>query len=174
MEGPPINLDQESKKLELDGPILDLDHIAIAVTDLDATIRWYTAALGFRLVERRETRGERTAMNSAVLQAGAATVVLIQGTTPDSQVSKFIAKFGAGVQHVAFGVRDLKEAMRVALRIGAVADTEIIEGEGIRQIFLRRDAESGVRVELIERRGGNFSDDTVERLFRTFEAKDLY
>jgi 4-hydroxyphenylpyruvate dioxygenase-like putative hemolysin len=154
--------------------ITGIDHIAVAVIDLPEAIDWYTTKLGFHLVEERETRGERTSMLSAVVTAGTAVVVLIQGTTPESQVSRFIEHFGAGVQHVAFGVSDMDQAVDRLITAGAALDTPLIEDVGIRQAFLRRDPGSGVRVELIERTGGTFSDDTVRQLFRAFEADDLY
>lgn len=151
-----------------------IDHVAVAVENLDEAVKWYTEGLGFQCVERRLTRGEHTAMISAVLVQSDVVVVLIQGTDSQSQVSKFIQKFGAGVQHIAFRVGDLSEAISGIRDVGGAADTEIIEGDGIRQVFLRRDPSSGVRVELIERNGGDFSDESVERLFRAFEARDLY
>ena len=55
----------------------------------------------------------------------------------------------------------------------AAADIDVIEENGIRQVFLRRDPGSGVRIELIERRGGTFNDRSVENLFRAFETKNL-
>jgi methylmalonyl-CoA epimerase len=154
--------------------ITGIDHIAVAVPDLAEAIDWYTNKLGFHLVEERETRGEHTSMLSAVVTAGTAAVVLIQGTSPKSQVSRFIEKFGAGVQHVAFGVRDMDEAMGRVQSCGGATDTPLIVDTGIRQAFLRRDPGSGVRVELIERTGGNFSDETVQKLFLAFEKNDLY
>lgn len=153
---------------------MDIDHIAIAVENLESSIRWYTEGLGFAFIEQRTTTGERTGMRSAVLVNGTATVVLIQGTSPESQVSRFIQHFGPGVQHVAFAVADLDATVRKIRQCGGNADTSLIEGKGIRQVFLRRDPGSGVRVELIERRGGSFSDETVSELFRQFEARDLY
>lgn len=152
-------------------PCLAIDHVAVAVDDLEAGIDWYTANLGFEVVERRHTQGAHTAMVSAVLKAGSVILVLVQGTEPDSQVSRFIARHGPGVQHLALEVADLDAA--VSQFKSAAADIDIIEEEGIRQVFLRRDAGSGVRIELIERRGGTFNDRSVENLFRAFEAKDL-
>lgn len=154
--------------------VIRIDHIAIAVLDLDAAVDWYTGRLGFRLIERRETHGERTSMISAVLMAGSAVIVLVQGTSAESQVSRFIEHFGPGVQHVALGVKDMDEAMARVIGAGGGADTPMIVNEGLRQSFLRRDSGSGVRIELIESRGGHFSDESVERLFRAFEAQDLY
>ena len=150
-----------------------IDHIAVAVTNLDEAIHWYTLALGFKLIEERTTEGAHTAMRSAVLSAGQAIIVLIQGLSPQSQVSRFIERYGPGVQHVALEVTNIEQAIKRVNTSGGDCDTTLIEGEGIRQTFLRRDEGSGVRVELVERRGGTFSDTTVSRLFREFEAKDL-
>jgi methylmalonyl-CoA epimerase len=154
--------------------VSSLDHVAIAVTNLDEAVSWYRDNLGFKELERRVTHGEKTAMVSAVMILGSATVVLVQGTTPESQVSKFIDHFGAGVQHVAISVDDLDGAIDQLRRGGGAPDIAIVEGEGIRQVFLRRDPGSGVRIELIERRGGTFNERSVETMFRAFEEKNLY
>jgi 4-hydroxyphenylpyruvate dioxygenase-like putative hemolysin len=112
-------------------------------------------------------------MYSAILKAGSAVVVLIQGTTPDSQVSKFISHFGPGVQHIAFEVTDLDRALETVRDTGGKVDAQT-QDSGIRQVFLRRDPGSGVRVELIERRGGHFTDVSVRQLFLAFEQQDLW
>ena len=78
-----------------------IDHIAIAVPDLEKSIDFFTTMLGFELYERRKTEGEQTAMISAVLKAGPLTFVLLQGTSPKSQVSRFIEHFGPGVNQPA-------------------------------------------------------------------------
>jgi methylmalonyl-CoA epimerase len=154
--------------------VLEIDHIAIAVDDIEEAKQWYSEALGFQLLEERETTGSSTSMLSAVMKAGNAIIVLIQGTSPRSQVSQFIDRFGPGVQHIGLRVSDLEKGASRVKRSGGAADTAPIEGEGIRQVFLRRDRGSGVRVELIERNGGNFTDETVNQLFREFERRGLY
>jgi 4-hydroxyphenylpyruvate dioxygenase-like putative hemolysin len=159
---------------ELRSSILCIDHVAIAVEDLSAAMDWYCRGLGFRMVEQRTTRGERTGMISAVVEMGGVVVVLVQGIEPESQVSRFVDAFGPGVQHLAFRVADLDHALRQVTAAGGGLDTSIIGNDGIKQVFLRRDAGSGVRIELIERSGGDFSDESVERLFRAFEVNDLY
>ena len=151
-----------------------IDHVAVAVENLDEGIRWYRDCLGYSEVDRRRTEGDRTSMLSAVMVSGKSVVVLIQGTSPESQVSRFIKEFGPGVQHLAFSLPDLDEALKQVKSGGGDQEVEIIEGEGIRQVFLRRDPASGVRVELIERKGGTFNDKSVQRLFREFESKGLY
>jgi len=112
-------------------------------------------------------------MLSAVMRAGRAIIVLLQGTSPQSQVSRFIDHFGPGVQHIALEVSDLDLALAKVREVGGEVDARTLD-EGIRQVFLRRDPGSGVRVELIERRGGTFTDTSVRQLFLAFERQDLF
>ncbi|MBI5005777.1 MAG: VOC family protein [Nitrosomonadales bacterium] len=159
---------------QLGDMVLGIDHVAIAVADIDAAIAHYSTALGFTLLECSRVSGDHSGMVYAVLKSGSATVVLVQGTSPESQVSKFIAAFGTGMHHIAFAVSDLEAALDKVHQAGGKADTPVISDDGIRQAFLQRDTASGVRIELIERSGAPFSEKNVEGLFRALEAKDLY
>ena len=151
-----------------------LDHLAIAVPDLEEGIRWYCDNLGFSLLDRRTTYGDQTSMSSAVVKLGSAIIVLIQGHEPESQVSRFLTEFGPGVQHIALCVPNIEAAMAHFPGGTMSAATPIIEGDGIRQIFLERTEGSGVRVELVERNGGTFNDDSVRELFHHFERRNLF
>jgi len=159
---------------DIEDCVLGLDHVALAVIDLEQSVEWYKRVLGFKVLEERTTQGAHTAMRSVVMSSGKAVVVLLQGTTPQSQICRFIESFGAGVHHVALTVRSLDEVMARVSAANVVADTPMLTDEGLRQVFLQRDSQSGVRVELIERSGVTFSDTSVEELFRSFEAKELY
>jgi methylmalonyl-CoA epimerase len=154
--------------------ITTIDHVAIAVRNLEESIKFYTEVVGFELKERRRTEGRHTAMISAVLKAGEITVVLLEGTTPESQVSRFVEHFGPGVQHVAFGVQNLPAMAEELKAAGMEFDTTIIEGGGLRQIFSRRDEGSGMMFEFIERLGGDFSDQSVQNLFEQLEKKNHF
>ena len=151
-----------------------IDHVAIAVHDLEESIAFYTNVLGLELKERRRTEGKHTAMVSAVLKAGPITIVLLQGTSPDSQVSKFVEHYGAGVQHVAIGVEDLPQMAEELKASGLEFDTNVIQSPGLRQIFSARDQGSGMMFEFIERMGGDFSDQSVQQLFEQLEKKDAF
>jgi methylmalonyl-CoA/ethylmalonyl-CoA epimerase len=151
-----------------------IDHVAIAVHDLEASIEFYSKVMGFQLHERRKTEGKNTAMISAVLKAGPVTVVLLQGTSQESQVSKFVEHFGAGVQHIAVGVENLPEMAEELKAAGMEFDTTVISSPGLRQIFSRRDEGSGMMFEFIERMGGDFTDQSVQQLFEQLEKKDAY
>ncbi|HSK81368.1 MAG TPA: VOC family protein [Thermoanaerobaculia bacterium] len=151
-----------------------IDHVAIAVHDLEESIAFYTNVLGLELKERRRTEGKHTAMVSAVLKAGSISIVLLQGTSPDSQVSKFVEHYGAGVQHVAIGVEDLPQMAEELKAAGLEFDTSVIQSPGLRQIFSTRDKGSGMMFEFIERMGGDFSDQSVQQLFEQLEKKDAF
>lgn len=153
---------------------LGIDHIAIAVHDLETSIRFFTQVLGFEIKERRRTEGISTAMTSSVLIAGPLTFVLLQGTTPESQVSRFVEHYGAGVQHIAIAVSDLPELVSELTTAGMNFDTTIIESPGLRQIFSKRDPGSGTMLEIIERRGGDLSDAGVQQLFDQLEAQESF
>jgi len=154
--------------------VLGVDHIAIAVENLDQAVSWYCDNLGFELQDRRITRANDVSMSSAVLRSMGATIVLVQGHEPECSINRFIDKFGSGVQHIAFQVSDLHKALK-SFPVGSKPeDTDVIEGDGIRQVFLKRTSGSAVRVELIERRGGDFSDESVLELFTSFEERGLY
>jgi methylmalonyl-CoA epimerase len=151
-----------------------VDHIAVAVQDLEKSIEFYRTVLGFQLHERRRTEGKTTAMVSAVMKAGPITVVLLQGTSPDSQVSKYVEHYGPGVQHIAVAVDNLPEMAEELKGAGLEFDTNVISSPGLRQIFTARDPGSGMMYEFIERMGGDFSDESVKSLFEQLEKKDAF
>lgn len=154
--------------------LTSIDHVAIAVRDLEESIKFYTEVLGFELTERRRTEGKQTAMVSAVLKAGPVTVVLLQGTTAESQVSRFVEHFGPGVQHLALGVQNLPEVTAELEAAGMEFDTTVISSPGLRQRFSQRDPGSGMMFEFIERMGGDFSDQSVQQLFEQLEKKNAF
>ncbi len=156
---------------------LGIDHIAIAVPDLDAAIAWYTDKLGFVVTERRVTEGTASGMISAVLKTGHLTFVLLQGTSPQSQICRYIAAFGPGVQHVAIRVNGVESSVETLQQRGVAFGTSIIRGNGLTQAFIERDPTSGLMLELIDRppeAGTGFDDDSVTSLFEQLEAKSAF
>jgi 4-hydroxyphenylpyruvate dioxygenase-like putative hemolysin len=146
------------------------------VPDLEAAVAFYRDVLGFEVKERRETKGVFTGMVSAVMDAGPWILVLVQGTSADSQVSQYVSHYGAGVQHVALQVKDLPEVVDRLTEAGLEFDTNVIQGTGIRQAFTHRDPASGMMYELIERQepDGHFTDESVGELFRQLEEKNAF
>ena len=102
------------------GPIITrIDHVGIAVADLDEAIRFYAAAFGLTVVheETNEEQGVREAM-LGVGDSGAC-IQLLAPLTPDSTIAKFLDRSGPGIQQIAYGVDDI-EAASSALREAGV------------------------------------------------------
>lgn len=154
---------------------LAIDHVAIAVHSLPDAIEHFRNSFGFEVIEEREVAGEFSGMETAVLTAGGVKFVLVQGTSPASNVSRFIEHYGPGVQHVAIRV-DQAEAVLGDLRArGCDLLTDIIHADGLDQIFTRRDANSGMQVELISRsQNEGFSDNNVRELFEAMEREQVF
>ena len=152
-----------------------VDHLAIAVDDLEAAVAFYRDRLGFVEAERRVTEGRKTGMVSAVMKAGDLQVVLLKGTSAESQVSRYVAEYGPGVQHVAFAVEGIEEVVADLQHRGLPFDTGVIEAPGLKQAFSKRDPVSGMMFELIERTGEEgFVDNNVKKLFETLEENDSF
>ncbi len=112
-----------------------LDYVGIAVRDLEEALPFYQSVLGMTVAERRETKGMRTGMVSAVLTGGAITFVLVQGTSPESQVSRYIEHYGPGVQHIAVRVSNLVGVVEDLQARGLSLVTPVIRGPGLLQAF---------------------------------------
>lgn len=169
----------ESKGLSANYPLsrraLRLDHVAIAVPDLEAAISFYRDVLGMELLARRSIQGQRTGMISAEMGCGNSTFVLVQGTEPGSQVARFIQEFGPGVQHVAVEVDDVEALTRELHDRGLEFDTKVIRGPGLTQIFSRRDPHTGVMFEFIQRSSSRgFDEGNIQSLFEQLETGEAY
>lgn len=147
-----------------------IDHIAIAVKDLESAIAFYVDVLGFTLMRRLHVRGKRTGMLSAEIEHNGIKFVLCQGTEEDSQVSRLISAFGPGVAHIALEVDDVHSAVTQLRAKGLNFDTSVIEGEGLTQAFSARCANSGMSIEFIARgKEQGFLESNVQSLFEQLE-----
>jgi methylmalonyl-CoA/ethylmalonyl-CoA epimerase len=152
-----------------------IDHIAIAVIDLDAGIDFFCNTLGFKLIRRREIHGKNTGMVSAEIEHNDIKFVLCQGTEPNSQVSRLVQNFGPGVAHIALAVDSAQDAETALSATGLQFDTTLIQGAGLSQIFSRRDPNSGLSFEFIARSGEeNFLEENVNELFAQLERSGNY
>jgi len=152
-----------------------IDHVAIAVRDLDAAIAYYGDVLGMELQERRQISGRISGMDSAVMTAGGVKFVLVQGDSPESNVSRYIEAYGPGVQHVAIEIPDAQEAYEELGARGADLLTGIINGPGLDQIFTKREPNSGMQLEIIARaENEGFDPRNVQELFEAMERENVY
>jgi methylmalonyl-CoA epimerase len=89
--------------------LTEIDHIAIAVEDLEAAIAWYEAAFG-ATVEHRETV-ESDGVEEALLKVAESYVQLLTPVNDTSPVAKYLEKKGEGLHHIGYRVDDCAEAL---------------------------------------------------------------
>ncbi len=134
--------------------LLRLDHVGLAVPDLDAAIEFYGRVFGMACVhvEVNEEQGVREAMLAVGAGSGGARVQLLAPLRPDSAIAKFLDRNGPGVQQVAYTVADV-EATAAALRARGVRllyDSPRRGTAGSRINFTHPKDTGGVLVELVE------------------------
>jgi len=129
------------------------DHIGIAVRSLETTLPFYTEALklpllGIEVVESQKVR-------VAFLKAGETKLELLEPTSEESPIAKYIEKRGEGIHHVALGVDSIEERIQEMNEKGiTMIDSEPRLGAGGAHIaFMHPKSASGVLVELCEKKG---------------------
>ena len=129
-----------------------LDHVGIAVPDLEEACRLYVDVLG-GTAQSRETVVEQGVEVAFVAVPGSARIELIAPLDDSSPVARFLARRGPGMHHVCFRVPDLDEALDEAVRAGVeLIDRRPRRGAGGHRIaFLHPRALGGVLVELKEK-----------------------
>ncbi len=133
------------------GPVLSvIDHVGVAVEDIDAALPLYRDVLRMPLVHR-ETVQEQ-GVDAALLDVGDGHVELLQPLGPDTAVGKFLARRGAGLHHVAYRVQDI-EATLAALKAAGLRliDEQPRTGiRGSRVAFLHPASTGGVLTEIVQ------------------------
>ena len=128
-----------------------LDHIGIAVADLSQALAFYRDALGLEVEPPEEVPSQR--VRAHFVPVGEATIELLEPTSADSPIAKFIEKRGPGVHHVTLRVDDIREALgRLKARGVRLIDEAPREGaEGALIAFVHPASTHGVLVELKQR-----------------------
>ena len=127
-----------------------IDHIGVAVEDLDEAIALHQDTLGMKLVHR-ETVSEQ-GVEAVLLDVGDSHVELLQPLGPDTAVGKFLARRGPGLHHVAYRVDDVEDVLRQL----AAAGVRLIDEQprtGIRNsrvAFLHPAGTGGVLTEIVQ------------------------
>ena len=131
--------------------ILKIDHLGIAVNSIEEGKNFWTDALGLPF-EGDETVEEQK-VTTAFFPVGESEVELLESTSPDGPVAKYIEKRGQGIQHVAFRVENVEEALEElkAKGIQLIDQKPRIGAGGAKIAFLHPKATNGVLVELCER-----------------------
>jgi methylmalonyl-CoA epimerase len=133
--------------------VLHIDHIGIAAKDMQESLRFYTEKLGMTTTDFETI--EDQAVRVGFLPLGEGELELLESTTPDGPVAKFIEAKGEGIQHIALRVDDLEEALRELKEKGVrlIDETPRVGAGGARIAFIHPKETRGVLLELCERDG---------------------
>jgi methylmalonyl-CoA epimerase len=127
-----------------------IDHIGVAVEDIDAALELYEGAFGMEL-RHRETV-ESQGVEAVLLDVGDGHVELLRPLGPETPVGKFLAKRGAGLHHVAYAVEDIDATLSELVAAGL----ELIDSEarigigGSRVAFIEPRSTGRVLTEIVE------------------------
>jgi len=132
-----------------------IDHVGVAVDDIEAAVSLYRDSLGMPLVHR-ETVAEQ-GVEAALLDIGEGHVELLQPLGPDTAVGKFLARRGPGLHHVAYRVQDIERTLAELAAAGLrLIDEQPRMGiRGSRVAFLHPASTGGVLTELVQPARGN-------------------
>jgi methylmalonyl-CoA epimerase len=130
--------------------LAQIDHVGVAVEDMDAALTLYTGPLAMPL-QHRETVEEQ-GVDAALLGVGAGHVELLSPLGPDTPVGRYLERHGPGLHHVAYAVEDIDSALE-QLRSAGLRLIDQTPRTGIRNsrvAFLHPGALAGVLTEIVQ------------------------
>lgn len=128
--------------------IKQIDHLGIAVRSLDETVPVYEKALGLRCEHREEVPAQK--VRTAFFDVGGVHLELLEPTSPDSPIAKFLADRGEGIHHIAFRTDQITDQLAQAAGAGVrLIHEKPFEGAAGKLVaFLHPKSTHGVLVEL--------------------------
>jgi methylmalonyl-CoA/ethylmalonyl-CoA epimerase len=128
-----------------------VDHIGVAVSNLEEALKIYTDVLGLKLHGTEVVEEQKVRV--AFMPVGDTEIELLESTDPEGPIAKFIEKRGEGIQHIAFRVDDLEEALEQMRQKGVrlIDEKPRYGAGGARIAFLHPKSTGGVLVELCQR-----------------------
>jgi methylmalonyl-CoA/ethylmalonyl-CoA epimerase len=132
------------------GLFTEVDHVAIAVNDLDAAVAFYEETFGAHMVHREVV--ESDGVEEALVKVADSYVQLLTPTSENSTVARFLAQRGEGLHHVAFRVEDCAAALSAAKGAGVRTIDEVPRpgSRGTTVAFLHPKGAFGTLIELVE------------------------
>ena len=131
-----------------------LDHIGIAVDDLDAALAFYADALGLEVEATEDVPSQ--GVRAHFVRVGSAALELLEATSEESPIRRFVTRRGAGIHHITLRVDDIAAALvRLKARgVKLVDETPRDGAEGSLVAFVHPASAHGVLVELKQERNG--------------------
>ncbi len=131
--------------------VLKIDHIGIAVKNMDEALKLYQDVLGLNLVDTEVVAEQKVKVG--FIPVGDSEIELLESTAPDGPVAKFIESRGEGIQHLALRVENIEQALEELKAKGfRLIDEQPRYGAGKARIaFLHPKATGGILLEISER-----------------------
>jgi len=128
-----------------------IEHIGIAVSNLEESIAYYENVLGLKCYAIEEVKDQK--VKTAFFQIGQTKIELLESTDPEGPIGKFVAKRGPGLHHIAFAANGLESALQEAEEKGVrLIDKKPRKGaEGLNIGFLHPKSTFGALTELCEK-----------------------
>jgi methylmalonyl-CoA epimerase len=135
---------------ETGGLFTEVDHIAIAVNDLDAAVAFYEETFGARVVHRETVASD--GVEEALLAVADSYVQLLTPTSDESTVARFLSQRGEGLHHVGFRVEDCAKALQAAHDAGVrtIDQTPRPGSRGTTVAFIHPKSAFGTLIELVQ------------------------
>jgi methylmalonyl-CoA/ethylmalonyl-CoA epimerase len=129
---------------------MKINHLAIAVTDIDAALAFYRDALGLELDHVEDV--ERESVRVAFLNIGESHIELVQPTRDDTGIAKWMNKRGEGMHHLCIEVGDIEAALAEMKKrnVDLINPQPITKPNGTRYAFIHPRCAFGVLIELYE------------------------
>lgn len=130
--------------------ISHIEHIGIAVKNLDESIEKYEKLFNIKCYAIEEVKDQK--VKTAFFKIGQTKIELLEGTDPESAISKFIEKRGEGVQHIAFAVKNIDNVLEElkSKNVQLIDEKPRRGAEGLSIAFLHPKSTGGVLIELCE------------------------
>ena len=130
--------------------VKQINHVAVVVDNMDKALSFWRDALGMELHELRDVPAEKSQV--AFLPLPGSEVELVQPTTDDSGIAKYLAKRGPGMHHICLEVDDIAGMMSQlkAKGIRLISEEPRTAADGKKYVFIHPESTSGVLVELYQ------------------------
>ena len=129
---------------------MKISHLGVATKDIDEALKFWQDALGLEQTHTETVEDQKVRV--AMLPIGATRIELLEPTSADSPISKFLEKRGGGIHHIAVEVENITESLRQLKQNGArlIDETPRVGAENCLVAFVHPQSAGGVLLELIQ------------------------
>ena len=131
--------------------VIGIEHIGIAVTNLESSAKFWQEVIGLQHLSREDV--DNQGVTTDIYKTDSGKIELLLSKYPDSPIAKFINKRGPGIHHICLEVDNVDDAIRNLLenKIELIGEEPSIGAEGYKVIFVHPNSTGGVLVELAEK-----------------------